>query len=111
MPKRRHRRIFYSYPNKSQNRELQFNKLSEEWKRDTRFHSSLSKKFMHPAYQTIMAMGEPALPLILKDLEKSPGHWFYALRFIAQRDVAENAQGFEDARNLWLKWGRENHFI
>jgi hypothetical protein len=93
------------------NRESEFIRLSDEWKRDTRFHSSLSKKFMHPAYQTIMAMGEQALPFILKELEKSPGHWSYALRFIVQRDVAENAQGFEDARNIWLEWGRQNHLI
>jgi hypothetical protein len=92
-------------------RESEFIRLSEEWKRDTGFHSSLSKKFMHPAYQTIMAMGKEALPFILRELEKSPGHWFYALRFIVQRDVAENADSFEEARQIWLEWGRRNHLI
>jgi hypothetical protein len=88
-----------------------FNDLVKEWVQDTRFHSSLSKKFMHPAYQTIMAMGEKALPLILKELQRAPGHWFYALKHIVRRDVAELAQGFEEARTMWLEWGERNHFI
>lgn len=74
-------------------------------------HSSLSKKFMHPAYQTIMAMGKDALPFILALLQKAPGHWFYALRFIARKDVAESANTFAEAREMWLNWGKENRLI
>lgn len=88
-----------------------FRDLVYSWKQETRFHSSLAKKFMHPAYQTIMAMGRDAISLILLELEKAPGHWFYALRFIVRKDVAENTDGFEDAREAWLKWGRDNHYI
>src|SRR5436309_11501889 len=49
--------------------EPEFNKLAEAWRADTRFHSSLSKKFTHSAYVTIMAAGRPAVPLILRDLQ------------------------------------------
>ena len=31
--------------------------LVGKWQSETAFHSSLAKKFTHPAYQTIMAMG------------------------------------------------------
>jgi hypothetical protein len=84
----------------------EFAYLAKQWKRDTSLHSSLSNKFMHPAYQRIMAMGKAALPLILKELESSLGHWFYALKFIAGTDIAKGTDNLEDAREMWLKWGR-----
>ena len=112
LPGKKSIRVFFSYPSVATfNRELEFALLTRKWIAETRFHSSLSKKFMHPAYQTIMAMGRDALPLILRELQRAPGHWFYALRFIAQKDVAESAEGFEEARTLWLNWGKKNHFI
>src|SRR5438093_4139872 len=36
----------------------EFKELVDAWRRDTRFHSSLSKKFTHWAYVTIMAGGK-----------------------------------------------------
>src|SRR5438270_6124224 len=39
------------------NIESEFPALAKQWKEETGFHSSLSEKFMHPAYQRIMAMG------------------------------------------------------
>ena len=95
----------------SSNREAEFRPLMETWIMETGFHSSLTKKFMHPAYQTIMAMGTDALPFIFRELQKAPGHWFYALRFIVQKDVAKTAENFDEARELWLKWGRDNRYI
>jgi hypothetical protein len=85
----------------------EFAYLAKQWKKDTSIHSSLSKKFMHPAYQRIMAMGKAALPFILKELESGPGHWFYALRFIAGSDIAKGVDNLEDARQMWLDWGRK----
>ena len=64
--------IFISCPAINPDLERDFHKLAEQWHVETRFHSSLSKKFMHPAYQTIMAMGDKALPLILTELQKAP---------------------------------------
>jgi hypothetical protein len=91
--------------------ELEFSELAEQWKAETCFHSSLSKKFTHPAYQMIMAMGKDALPLILQRLEREPDHWFYALKFIARKDVGQGAASFEDARSKWLEWGRLNRYL
>jgi hypothetical protein len=91
----------------------EFPKLVKQWKDETAFHSSLSKKFTNPAYVRIMAMGKPALPLILSELQKNSGHWFYALKYIAGKDVAaeSNAQSFEEARAAWLEWGYKNNHI
>ena len=91
--------------------EVEFRQLAEQWRRDTGFHSSLSKKFTHPAYVTIMAGGRSALPLILKELERTPDHWFYALRYITRKDIAAGTTTFADARAAWLEWGRENQYI
>ncbi|CAN5529458.1 hypothetical protein BH20VER3_BH20VER3_08820 [soil metagenome] len=85
----------------------EFETLTDEWKKETGFHSSLSEKFMHPAYQRIMAMGKPALPLILHELEHASGYWFYALRFIAGKDIADGTRSMTEARNAWIKWGRD----
>jgi hypothetical protein len=91
--------------------ETEFSALAKQWRQETGFHSSLSRKFNHPAYQRIMAMGPAALPLILKDLEGNSGHWFYALRYIAGYDVAIGTTDVESARSKWLDWGHLNNFI
>lgn len=94
--------------------ESEFDRLAKQWRKETGFHSSLSKKFMHPAYQRIMAMGERALPLILRELQQRPAHWFYALQFIAGekgKDVAQGVYDLEEVRSAWLQWGYEHNYI
>jgi hypothetical protein len=94
--------------------EDEFADLVHEWRSETGFHSSLSKKFMHRAYQRIIAMGEPALPLILRELRDRPGHWFYALRLIAGekgKGVSAGMDDFDDARSAWLEWGYKNNYL
>jgi hypothetical protein len=36
----------------------------------------------HPAYQRIIEMGQPVMPLIFRELEREPDHWFWALQSI-----------------------------
>lgn len=86
--------------------ETEFRLLSQQWKQDTLYSSSLEEICFHPAYQTIMAMGEKALPLILRELRTQFGHWFYALNHIARKDVAKDAKDTEEARRRWIEWGR-----
>ena len=48
----------------------------------------------HPAYREIIAMGEPAIGLILAELETRPDHWFEALRALTGEDpVPPEARG------------------
>jgi hypothetical protein len=91
--------------------EVVFHHLVEPWKEDTLYDSSLEAIWFHPAYQTIMAMGEKALPLILKELEKQSGHWFYALSHIVRLDVGKGAATLQDARQRWIEWGRASGLI
>jgi hypothetical protein len=91
--------------------EREFNSRVDRWRRDTAFHSSLAAKFMHEDYQTIMAMGERVVPLILERLQKYPEPWFWALKHIAKEDVAKSSDSPGDASRLWLKWGRLKGYI
>jgi hypothetical protein len=49
--------------------EAEFNNLAEEWRAETGMLSLVTQKSMHPAYQKIISMGRPVVPLILRDLE------------------------------------------
>lgn len=91
--------------------EEEFNTLVDQWRRETSFHSSLGEIFTNDAYQRIMAMGKEALPLILSELSRKSGHWYYALEKIVGRDVAVGAKSFADARSAWLKWGQKNNYL
>src|SRR5712692_7930579 len=66
----------------------EFHALVERWKQETFALSSLTKIYAHPAYQRIMAMGAAGIPFVLKELQKDQGHWFYALKFMAGRNVS-----------------------
>ena len=91
--------------------EREFEMLSAKWKKETRPHSSLSLIYTHPAYQRIIGMGRDGLPFVLKDLSENPARWFYALKLMAGTDVANGISKFEDARETWLKWGRDHNYI
>ena len=88
-----------------------FSALKEKWKSETSFHSSLGEICTNDAYISIIGMGPSAIPFILKDLEESPRHWFYALEKIAGYDVAEGITKYSKAREAWLSWGREKNHI
>lgn len=89
----------------------EFSFLAKQWEEDTLYDSSLEAIWFHPAYQRIMAMGQRALPMILRELDKRLGHWFYALANIVRKDIGDGAANLEDARQRWLEWGRQNNLL
>lgn len=54
--------------------EAQFLELASQWRRETGMMSLVQKMSMHPAYQRIIGMGQPVVPLILRELEQEPDH-------------------------------------
>src|SRR5262245_34606634 len=64
----------------------QFTALAAEWKAATALLSSSTAISNHPAYRAIIALGTPVVPLILRDLEQEPAHWFEALQAITGED-------------------------
>ena len=89
----------------------EFEALATGWRRETRFSSSLDEKVLHPAYQSIIAMGASAVPLVLAELDLRRGHWFWALHFMTGTDPVREGSNVEEARQAWLKWGREKGLL
>jgi len=90
-----------------------FQALAARWKRETATAGYLSKIVMHPDYQRIMAMGPEVIPLVLQELSKSPGHWFWALHNLvpAGKDPAEGLTTISDATRAWLEWGKREGYL
>lgn len=92
-------------------RRAEFSELAERWRRETRFSSSSDEQILHPAYQSIMAMGSAAVPLVLEELRERHGHWFWALHFMTGVDPVPEGANIAQARDAWLTWGREKGLL
>lgn len=91
----------------------QFQRLARLWCLETAYVSSTSEMTAHPAFQEIVGLGAPVIPLLLRELENgTPGHWHRALRRITGVDpVPTAARGnVEEASNSWLRWGKEQGY-
>jgi hypothetical protein len=91
-----------------QDRERRFHELVAIWKRERGPHSSSARLAEHPAYQGIIAMGPAVVPLLLRELEREPDHWFRALHALTGADpvpVASRGK-IREMASAWLQWGR-----
>jgi hypothetical protein len=88
-----------------------FDQLADQWEAETAFESLVTRKAMHPAYQRIIGMGEPAVPLVLSRLQRTPAQWFWALTAMTGQDPAQGEEALEGARAAWLRWGRERDLL
>ncbi|WP_293122943.1 hypothetical protein [Microcoleus sp. bin38.metabat.b11b12b14.051] len=92
--------------------ELTFLELAEQWRRETGMMSLVSKMSIHPAYQRIIGMGQAVVPLILRELEQEPDHWFWALQAITGANPVRSEQRgrLKQMAEAWIQWGRENGY-
>ena len=90
-----------------------FQQLVSEWKAGTAGLSSPRAITRHPAFGQIVALGEPILPLIFRDLRDNGGWWYPALRTLTGANpVPESARGKLRLNTAaWLRWGEENGYI
>jgi hypothetical protein len=90
-----------------------FDALVGRWLEDTQFTSSLRDIVGHPAYQEIIAMGGPAVPLILRDLARQTRHWSPALKAItgASPVPKEHAGKVALIAEDWLRWAKANGYV
>jgi hypothetical protein len=91
--------------------EQEFNELADTWERATRAESFAHRRSMHPAYQRIVGLGEPAVGLILERMRARPGHWFWALNAMTGEDPATGTTRPSEAREAWLRWGVERGYL
>ncbi|WP_016867264.1 MULTISPECIES: hypothetical protein [Fischerella] len=92
--------------------EATFTALVKQWREENRGVSSTNQMSMHPAYQQIIGMGEVAIPLLLRELEKKSGQWFWALKSITREDpVPPECKGnTKEMTKAWLEWGRRKGY-
>src|SRR5262245_25828571 len=91
-----------------------FHKLAKLWRSETEFVSKVTKRILHPAYQKIIGIGEPAIPLILEDLlENGPDDWFWALTAITDANPITKAMAGDMVAmtEAWLQWGRNAGYL
>lgn len=94
-----------------ENLDTAFQALVERWRRDNRLISSAHKMVLHPAYQRIIGKGPAVIPLILRELQARPDHWFWALHAITGEDPAPPEANFDSAVLAWLEWGRARGYL
>jgi hypothetical protein len=93
--------------------EDRFRRLAAAWHKAVAHHSSTTIRNSHPAYQEIIGMGPPVVPLLLRDLEENQTHGFCALREItgANPIPVPAAGNITQMVNAWLQWARENGYL
>ena len=89
-----------------------FQALVNQWKQETRHLSLMSDIVLNTAYQQIVGMGMPAIPLLLKELQAQPDHWFWALRSITGENpiLPEDRGRVAKMAEAWLQWGRDRGY-
>ena len=67
----------------------------------------------HPAYQSIIRMGPAVVPLILRELQREPDYWFWALTAITGENPVppEDAGDLDRMTDAWLAQGRARGYL
>lgn len=101
-----------SIPSKQVDIEATFTTLANQWLEEARGISSTNEMSMHPAYQQIIGMGEAVVPLLLREIEKKSGRWFWALKCITREDpVPPESRGkTQEMIKAWLEWGMQKGY-
>ncbi|MEM9538747.1 MAG: hypothetical protein AAGA60_04460 [Cyanobacteria bacterium P01_E01_bin.42] len=92
--------------------EQKFQELAAEWRKETEMLSLVSQMAAHPAYQKIIEIGKPVIPLLLKELETEPDYWFWALREITGENPIQPEQKgrLKQMAQAWVQWGKERGY-
>ncbi|MEK7257953.1 MAG: hypothetical protein AAB316_24555 [Bacteroidota bacterium] len=89
-----------------------FEELFQIWKKETLLYSDGDKILGHPAYRKMIALGKPAVPLMLQKLKDDPHFLFDALTVITGEDpIPESHSGrLLKMAEDWLAWGIKNGY-
>jgi len=92
--------------------ERTFNRLVQSVLSETRSESSTQRIVMHPAYQQIIGLGQPVVPLLLREVERKSGRWFWALKSIAREDPVPMGDRGRTQKMIeaWVSWGQQKGY-
>lgn len=90
-----------------------FTRLAAQWKDESVHMSNTAQMAMLRSYQNIIGMGEPAVPLLLEELQREPDHWFWALESITSENPVPSEAGgrIDEMARAWIDWGREKGYV
>jgi hypothetical protein len=93
--------------------ERRFRNLVANWQTEVAALSSTTARLRHPSYLAIIALGPEVVPLLLRELEQRPNHWFAALRSLTGADpVALADRGrIGPMADAWINWGKEHGYL
>ena len=86
-----------------------FQEQADKWERETAFLSATPMIVMHESYQAIMSMGPDVVPILLRDMQKTRRHWFWALRHLepgADPIPSKDHGNVDKMIEAWVEWGR-----
>ena len=91
---------------------LRFRALADQWESETLNLSSVAEMAIHPAFRSIIDMGDRSIPLLLNELKKRPSHWVAALHEITgENPVPEHAYGkVAEMTEAWIEWGHNRGY-
>ena len=85
-----------------------FSKLLNEWQLAASSSSFMEDYVMHPAFQQIVGMGPPAIPLILRELDQRPLLMWALGAITGEHPIPQDAHGdFRAMTEAWYNWARE----
>ena len=100
--------------------EATFTELADRLEMQAEYFSFISQQADHLAHQQIVEMGEEAVPLILRRIEKQGSLWYRALETITGLPspsgitMLEAEGGYtvdvKEVNAAWLQWGREQGY-
>ena len=75
--------------------------------------SSVSQIISNKYYLRVIALGKPAIPLIIEDLRKEAAPWFSALSVLTERDdIGRDHRGqFRKIANAWIDWWESEGYL
>ena len=102
----------YFFPITRETPVQKFQALATTWRNEAQALSSVTQMAMHPAYQQIIGMGPIVIPLILRELQDKPDHWFWALKAITGVDPVKSSERgrVKQMAAAWLRWAKEQGY-
>ena len=86
----------------------EFNEISEKWKNETMFHSSMKIIYKNEHYQTLRKMGPEIVPFMLenfRDDEMSPVYFHLLKEKTGIDPTAPDHYGYiTKLKSDWVKW-------
>lgn len=90
-----------------------FTRFAAQWKAESVHMSNTAQMALLKSYQSIIGMGDAAIPLLLEELNREPDQWFWALEAITlENPVPQEARGtVDEMARAWVEWGRKKGYI